>query len=410
MLRGIEVADVHDATLDATPRAVKNGEDVSALDRADREAKAEEADPAAATAATIPDLRFRSPGNVDRLQRSAGNRATAAFLRVLARLGTPLDQPLPATAEKPIHGEDPGVQRRYSRLQYHAMWEAEQGHKLTYRQQKTIKRGCIGITANNLGVANPPLDEIYSTFAKAKSIADSRNALMERYPTKPWVVFSIHFWSNQDPDDTVRESPDPTAFLPDASGKIDMTGYHYRAQPGYVNFDYGFWDEVSASIWHANHMELGPADPMKVLQSTMGKFAEHFEDTPGEWRFGYPDFDREGWGVAQAESYDLTRASHPQLTSPRLAGDATIERVFKGKATLGPGSPKGTVTKIQQLLLDRGYDLGDFGPAKDGVDGKYGDATVKAVKKFRADENLGNKSSGRVDRGVILRLDELFPP
>jgi hypothetical protein len=383
---------------------------VSTLERADREARAEEAEPAASASATTHDPRVRSPRNVAALARLAGNRATAAFVRVLARLGTPLDQPLPATAEKPIYGEDAGVQRRYSRLQYHALWEAEQGHKLTYAMTKTIKRGCIGITANNLGAVNPPLDEIYSTFAKAKSIADSRNAGMERYPTKPWVVFAIHFWSNQDPDDTARESPDPTAFLPDASGKIDMTGYDYNARPGYINFDYGFWDEVSGSIWHANHMEMGPSDPMKVLQSTMAKFAVHFEETPGEWRFGYDDFDREGWGVAQAENYDVTRATHPHLTSPRLTGDATIERVFQGKTKLGPGSPKGAVKKIQQLLLERGYDLGDFGPNKDGVDGKWGDKTSAAVKQFRVDENLGNTASGRVDRGVILRLDELFPP
>jgi len=60
-------------------------------------------------------------------------------------------------------------------------------------------------------------------------------------------------------------------------------------------------------------------------------------------------------------------------------------------------------------LVERGHDLGDYGPAKDGVDGKYRDKTSEAVKKFKADENLGNGSSGAVDRGVIMRLDELFP-
>ncbi len=383
---------------------------MSRVDRAERDAQVEEAEAAATATAPTPDLRFPSPGNVSTLQRLAGNHATAAYLRVLARLGTPLDKALPSSAEKPVYGEDLGEQRRYSRLQYHAMWEAEQGHKLTYAMKKTVRRGCIGITANNLGTVNPPLDEIYSTFAKAKSIADSRNAGMERYPTKPWVVFAIHFWSNQDPDDTARESPDHSAFLPDASGKIDMTGYHYREQPGSTNFDYGFWDEASASIWHANHMEFGPGDPMEVYQSTMTKFAHSFEDSPGEIRFGYPDFDREGWGVAQADNYDPTKATHPEITSPRLAGDRTIESVFRGKTKLGPGSPAGAVKKIQQALLDKGYDLGDFGPDKNGVDGKYGDKTVAAVKQFKVDENLGSQSSGRVDRGVILRLDELFPP
>jgi peptidoglycan hydrolase-like protein with peptidoglycan-binding domain len=56
------------------------------------------------------------------------------------------------------------------------------------------------------------------------------------------------------------------------------------------------------------------------------------------------------------------------------------------------------------------YDLGSFGPAKDGVDGKYGDKTRAAVKQFKADESLGNPTSGNTDHGVIYRLDDLFPP
>ena len=56
-----------------------------------------------------------------------------------------------------------------------------------------------------------------------------------------------------------------------------------------------------------------------------------------------------------------------------------------------------------------GYDLGDFGPAKDGVDGDYGLKTATAIKKFKLDQNLGNQRSGATDRGVIYRLDELFP-
>jgi Putative peptidoglycan binding domain len=409
VLVGIEVG--HAATLDATPRAVKNGRRVSALDRAEPEARSAEAEPVVTAEVTAEDLRAPTPRNLALLQRLAGNRATASLVRVLARLGTPLSETLPAKAPKPKYGEDPGEQRRYSRLQYTAMWEAEQGRPMTWAEHQTIRRGCIGISAQNIGSKNPPVNEVYSTFAKAKSIADARNATMERYPTKPWVVFAIHFWSNQAEDRTARESSDPTAFLPDADGKIDLTGYYARARPGFVNFDFGFWDEVSGSIWHANHYEKGPSDPMKVYQSTMGKFAKVLSEN-GETRYGYRDFDREGWGVAQAAAYEPTRASRPKLTSPRLAGDKTIERVFKSRsgAAIGSGSPSSTIKKIQQMLLERGYDLGDFGPSKDGVDGKYGDKTVDAVKQFRVDENLGNLTSGKVDRIVLLRLDELFPP
>jgi hypothetical protein len=390
----------------------------------------ETAEPAGPATAAPPTLQLSgvareatwlSPGNVAALQRMAGNRATSALVggagrASVARLGTPLDQPLPADAPVPAHGEDAGEQRRYTRKQFQAMWEAEQGHKLTFAQEKTIKLGCIGITSNNLGGGAPPLDEVYSTFSVAKASMDAKNSGLHRDDPKPWVMFGMHFWSNQDPDDTARESPDHSAFLPDPSGKVDMTGYAYRARPGFTNFDYGFWDEVSNSHWHANHYEAGPADPMKVYQSTRAKFSHVFEESPGETRFGYPDFDREIFGVGKAENYDPSKARKPNLTSPRFMGpsgkpDPTIELVFRGKTTLKAGSPAGAVRMVQQALVDLGkYDLGTFGPAKDGVDGKYGDKTSDAVKQFKADEDLGSQSIGSTNRGVIFRLDDLFPP
>src|ERR1044072_1175040 len=62
------------------------------------------------------------------LQRVAGTRAVGALLsrsrRMLSRLGTPLDQDLPADAEVPDYGEDKGDQRRYSKQQCEGMWEA----------------------------------------------------------------------------------------------------------------------------------------------------------------------------------------------------------------------------------------------------------------------------------------------
>jgi hypothetical protein len=361
-----------------------------------------------------------SPGNVAALQRLAGNRATAAVVgrgrAVLARLGTPLDQPLPPGAVVPAHGEDAGKQRRYTRKQFQAMWEAEQGHKLTFAQEKTIKAGCIGITANNLGGGNPPLDEVYTTFAAAHAAMEAHNSGLKRDDPERWVMFGMHFWSNQDPDRANRATPDHTAFLPDPSGKVDMTGYKYLSRPGFVNFDYGFWDEASNSHWHANHFEKGPADPMKVYQSTRATFSQVFEETPGETRFGYKDFDREVFGVAKAENYDPSRATRPNLTSPRFMRsdgkpDPMIERVFRGRATLRAGSPAGAVKMLQQALVDlKKYDLGDFGPAKDGVDGKYGSQTSSAVMQFKVDENLGSESEGSAGRGVIFRLDELFPP
>ena len=89
-----------------------------------------------------------------------------------------------------------------------------------------------------------------------------------------------------------------------------MTGYEYKAQPGFVNFDYGWWDDNSNSFWHANHMQYkdpvkAAKDPMKVYQSTK----EHFIR-------GYKDFDRCVFGVALATNYDpgMAAITHAERT------------------------------------------------------------------------------------------------
>ncbi|MCS6916026.1 MAG: hypothetical protein RMK29_13405 [Myxococcales bacterium] len=233
-------------------------------------------------------------------------------------IGTPLDKPLPPDAEKPAYGEDPGTQRRYSPEQYIAMWEKEQGRKMTQRERDTIDRGCIGITAVNLAGGGNPLDYaegIYATFELAHAKMTEKNKqLDERGDTGPrYVLFAKLFWSNQSDKWEDRLSPDPKAFLPDpVTGEVDMSGYKYypqsryktdprtgeRQKSSYINFDYGFWDEASQCFWHANHMQYKDPvrraqDPMKVLQSTKEKFTR-----------GYLDFDRIVFCIARAHNYD----------------------------------------------------------------------------------------------------------
>lgn len=113
------------------------------------------------------------------------------------------------------------------------------------------------------------------------------------------------------------EKNDPEAFPIDpATGKVDMSRYqHYHGRPKiepgaegkeeykgtYVNFDYGFWDEESASFWHANHCqydkgkygEQADMQPMIIYQSTKDKFAK-----------GYFDFDRVIYCVGFTPNYN----------------------------------------------------------------------------------------------------------
>lgn len=48
----------------------------------------------------------------------------------------------------------------------------------------------------------------------------------------------------------------------------------------------------------------------------------------------------------------------------------------------------GWVHVLQNKLKDKKYDLGNYGPKKDGVDGMFGDKTEAAVTKFQGDNNL----------------------
>ncbi len=253
--------------------------------------------------------------------RSGGGGVQAKAVQFI---GTPLDQELPEGAADPHFGESKGKQRRYSPDQYVAMWEEEQGRKMTPAERETINRGCIGITATNLNGGGNPLDAAigcYSTFDKAHQVMTEKNkvvhwasglpAIGHLFPptsTKKYVMFAKLFWSNQGSWDE-RVDADDKAFLPDEKGEVDMTGYRYKGRvkadkkSGYVNFDYGFWDDTTQCFWHANHMEhkdpeKQKEDPMKVLQSTKEKFAK-----------GYIDFDRIIYCVAEANNYDAGLAA-----------------------------------------------------------------------------------------------------
>ena len=46
------------------------------------------------------------------------------------------------------------------------------------------------------------------------------------------------------------------------------------------------------------------------------------------------------------------------------------------------------VKEFQEILFNLGYDLGEFGPNQDGIDGKFGSKTKEAVKQFQKDHDL----------------------
>ncbi len=236
---------------------------------------------------------------------------------------TVLDElgPAPTPSEDPIAEALAGGQatKKWTVEEYIAAWEKKEGRKMTEKERQTVARGCIGITVLNMQQgANPPLNLSFDTFSRAKAVAGALNAILaaqpaidelpdaisanptlaalkdvhQTFPVAPdpyeykAYIFSKRFWSNQSEDASERENPDDDAFDPDAAtGQVDMTDYEYRARPGFINFDYGWFDEETNSWWHANHAEPG----MEVYQSTLEHYSRPLRD-----------FDRQVFSVAFA--------------------------------------------------------------------------------------------------------------
>jgi hypothetical protein len=67
------------------------------------------------------------------------------------------------------------------------------------------------------------------------------------------------------------------------------------------------------------------------------------------------------------------------------------------------------VKKIQKFLIGKGYDLGDYGKNGDGIDGKYGKLTKKAVEEFQ--KKHGNlKIDGKVGTETAKAMGNNIEP
>ncbi len=165
-------------------------------------------------------------------------------------------------------------------------------------EKATLAAGSIGITALHLGRGGgpPPLDLAFDSFARAQHVQAALIAVLKRRPTDVaakvaadrtlrdlarvvaaipadpdparWrpAIFSLRFFAG-----------DPTRFVADARGQIDLRGYAHAARPSpadgpdarMINADYGWYDEATDAWFHANHGEPG----MKIYQSRLAYFS-----------------------------------------------------------------------------------------------------------------------------------------
>lgn len=98
-----------------------------------------------------------------------------------------------------------------------------------------------------------------------------------------------------------------------------------------------------------------------------------------------------------AQTSPQTCASPTAQQKARAFVDPALRDVAAGKKELAK-SAKGTdVGKMQEALQAAGYKLPKY-----GADGKFGDETVKALKKFQTDHCL--KDTGRLDKQTMEQL------
>ncbi len=86
--------------------------------------------------------------------------------------------------------------------------------------------------------------------------------------------------------------------------------------------------------------------------------------------------------------------------------DATLLSVYQGVASMGKSPAKSdAVGLVQQALVDMGFDIGNWGPRKDGVDQLYGSDTAGGVSAFQTSESI--TARGVIDQDTLKCLDEV---
>ena len=101
------------------------------------------------------------------------------------------------------------------------------------------------------------------------------------------------------------------------------------------------------------------------------------------------------YGTSDADAR-LTPAPAGAPSPEGKAGEEETPEYALGARLLKKGCQGEDVRELQRLLIQLGYELGDWGPKHDGSDGEFGTATLKALLAFQA--------------AAALEVDGLFGP
>lgn len=94
------------------------------------------------------------------------------------------------------------------------------------------------------------------------------------------------------------------------------------------------------------------------------------------------------------------------LRSPQLASDERLEKAFDNNPAMRYGESGDPAKKIQQALIDDGFEMPISTKKTGAPDGIYGSETISTVKKFQRKYTLGD--DGVVGRQTLGKMDELY--
>ena len=96
------------------------------------------------------------------------------------------------------------------------------------------------------------------------------------------------------------------------------------------------------------------------------------------------------------------------LKSPAFAGDPRLESAYDNDPAMRRGEQGEAVAKVQQALIDDGFELPISTKKTGAPDGIYGRETFRTVKEFQEKQDLSIQD-GAVGRETLGKLDELAP-
>ncbi len=108
-------------------------------------------------------------------------------------------------------------------------------------------------------------------------------------------------------------------------------------------------------------------------------------------------------GVRPSERTPQRAKGSKRLQNERFADDARLEKVRRGRGMLGKGASGASVEKVQQALVDLGFQI-----EPGGASGRFDEPTRRAVIRFQREMRLDD--DGRVGKDTLRALDEKAPP